>query len=206
MSSSTTPGSVLALSDVHDGRRCDQRTPAMGVISPIIRGPGTNFSTSECNTVNASHHPDKQSWRNRLGRGTTGRLSGAAITGSAALGAADRWSDVDLAFGVADAARLPEVLADWTDLMYRDHRVRHHLDVAAAGAVYRVFFLANTLPVDLAFFPAAAFGATRPTFRLLFGTAVERPPVPPPATERLIGFAWLYALHARSSIERGPLW
>jgi hypothetical protein len=30
--------------------------------------------------------------------------------------------------------------------------------------------------------------------------------VTPPTAERLIGYGWLYALHARSSIERGRPW
>ena len=49
------------------------------------------------------------------------RISGAAITGSAALGADDRWSDLDLAFGIADPARLRDVLTDWTNVMYREN-------------------------------------------------------------------------------------
>src|ERR1035441_2747454 len=43
------------------------------------------------------------------------RISGAAITGSAAAAREDRWSDIDLAFGVGEPADLPNVLADWTD-------------------------------------------------------------------------------------------
>jgi len=134
------------------------------------------------------------------------RLSGAAITGSAALSADDRWSDLDLAFGVADPARLRDVLTDWTNVMYRDHGALHHVDVSFGAAIYRVFLLGSTLQVDLAFFPAAEFGATHPTFRLLFGTAVERAHVPPPTAALLIGWGWLYALHARSCIQRGRLW
>jgi hypothetical protein len=45
------------------------------------------------------------------------RISGAAITGSRAAAREDRWSDVDLAFGVQDAAELPNVLSDWTARM-----------------------------------------------------------------------------------------
>jgi hypothetical protein len=134
------------------------------------------------------------------------RISGAAITGSAALGADDRWSDLDLAFGIADAARLGDALTDWTNVMYRDHGALHHVDVAFGAATYRVFILGSTLQVDLAFFPAAEFGATQPSFQLLFGTAVERPHMPPPTAARLIGLGWLYALHARSCIGRGRLW
>lgn len=134
------------------------------------------------------------------------RISGAALTGSAAFGAEDRWSDLDLAFGIGDAARLAEVLSDWTEAMYRDHGALHHLDVPFGAATYRVFLLASTLQVDLAFFPAAEFGATRPSFRLLFGSSVDRGQLTQPVAAQLIGRAWLYALHARSSVERGRLW
>lgn len=134
------------------------------------------------------------------------RISGAAMTGSAAVGAGDRWSDIDLALGVADAADRDRVIADWTDRMYRTFGAIHHLDVFRETIRYRVFLLASTLQVDLAFWPAAEFGAIAPTFRLLFGTANERPMVPAPTAAGLIGMGWLYALHARSSIERDRVW
>ncbi|MGW5722376.1 nucleotidyltransferase domain-containing protein [Amycolatopsis sp. NPDC003865] len=133
-----------------------------------------------------------------------GRVTGAALTGSAALDAEDAWSDIDLAFAV-DGDPEP-VLADFTERMYREHAAVHHLDVVFERTVFRVFLLADTLQVDLAFWPAADFGATTPKFRLLFGTAQDRPATPPPAARRLVDLAWLHALHARSSIERGRGW
>ena len=134
------------------------------------------------------------------------RLTGVALTGSAAADREDQWSDIDLGFGVADAALVPEALADWTSRMYERYQALHHLDVTAGAWIYRVFLLASTLQVDLAFVPATAFGARAPTFRLVHGRAVEQPHVPPPAAETLIGYAWLYGIHARSSIARGRLW
>jgi predicted nucleotidyltransferase len=131
------------------------------------------------------------------------RVSGVALTGSAAAGSEDAWSDVDLAFGVDDGAG---VLADMTTRLYDRHGALHHLDVMAGATVYRVFLLPTTLQVDLAFAPPAEFGARAPTFRLLSGEAADRPHVPPPAVDRLIGWGWLYALHARSSIARGRVW
>ena len=133
------------------------------------------------------------------------RITGAALTGSAAAGAEDRWSDIDLALGVAGGADRGRVVADWTERLYREGGAVHHLDVYLGDTLFRVFLLANTLQVDLAFWPAAEFGAIGPTFRLLFGTANERPVRPPPAAA-LIGMGWLYALHARSSIARGRAW
>ncbi len=136
------------------------------------------------------------------------RISGAAITGSGATAdREDRWSDIDLAFGVANAAETPAVLADWTSWMYDKHEALHHLDMRFGAWIYRVFLLSNTLQVDLAFAPADEFRALAPTFRLVLGTAREAQHVSaaPPAGD-FIGMSWLYALHARSCIARGQLW
>ncbi len=134
------------------------------------------------------------------------RITGAALTGSAAGGAEDQWSDIDLAFGIGDADKLPAALTDWTERMYREHGAIHHLDVNRGAWVYRVFLLNFGLQVDLAFASASEFGARAPTFRLLFGGAVERPHAVPPTPLDLIGLAWLYALHTRGCIGRGNLW
>jgi hypothetical protein len=134
------------------------------------------------------------------------RITGAALTGSASVGNEDRWSDIDLAFGFAAGTDIGAAIADWTAVMYSDHGAVGQVDVIRGAVTYRVFLLASTLQVDLAFAPAADFGAVAPTFRLLFGTAVQRTPHPPPAAAELIGLAWLYGLHARSSIARGRGW
>jgi hypothetical protein len=134
------------------------------------------------------------------------RISGAAITGSAAAEKEDEWSDIDLAFGVSDAAKLPDVLTDWTARMYDQHLALHHMDVRAGAWIYRVFILPSTLQVDLAFVPATEFRPLAPTFRLISGKANEPRHAPQPQAADLIGFGWLYALHARSSIARGNFW
>jgi hypothetical protein len=134
------------------------------------------------------------------------RITGAALTGSLALGAEDRWSDIDLALGVASEADLTQVVADWTGRMYRDWRAVHHVDVYRGHTLFRVFLLAETLQVDIAFWPAAEFGAIGPTFRLLFGATGQPSLPPPPSAVEFIGMAWLYSLHVRSSIARGRLW
>ena len=89
------------------------------------------------------------------------RITGAAITGSAAVDHQDAWSDIDLFFGVADGDDIPSVMSDVTDVMYREHGALHHFDVVAGPATYRVFLMASTLQVDLAFTPASSFGAVR---------------------------------------------
>ena len=134
------------------------------------------------------------------------RIEGAAMTGSAAAGAEDRWSDIDLAFGLAEGVDQAAVMADWTAAMYDAHGAVAHLDVPRGGTIYRVYLLASTLQVDIAFASAAEFGAIAPTFRLLFGTAREQAAAAPPEAAGLVGMGWLYALHARSSIERGRVW
>jgi hypothetical protein len=134
------------------------------------------------------------------------RISGAALTGSAAADAEDRWSDIDLAFGIADPAQLSEVLSDFTSLMYGAYHAIHHTDVHAGPWLYRVFFLADTLQVDLAFVPATEFRALSPAFRLISGAANDPRPAPPADPASLIGLAWLYALHARSALARQKLW
>jgi hypothetical protein len=135
-----------------------------------------------------------------------GRITGAAITGSAAAAHEDVWSDIDLAFGVGDAAKLQSVLSDWTAHMYGQHGAIHHFDVNAGAWTYRVFLLGSTLQVDLAFVSAAEFRPLAPTFQLVFGQAGEERPFPSPQITDLIGLGWLYALHARSCIARRRLW
>lgn len=134
------------------------------------------------------------------------RISGAAITGSGAAAGEDQWSDIDLAFGVGDAAALPSVIADWTARMYEQHDALDHLDVVAGAWIYRVFLLPGTLQVDLAFVSADEFRALAPSFLLMFGEAKEAQHVAPAAAKDLIGFCWLYAVHARTCIARGKFW
>ena len=134
------------------------------------------------------------------------RISGAAVTGSAAVDREDQWSDIDLAFGVIDVAKLSDVLSDWTKLMYEKHSAVHHVDVKSGTWVYRVFLLASTLQVDLAFAPATDFRPLAASFRLVFGNANTPQNTPPPLASDIIGLGWLYALHARSCIARRRLW
>jgi hypothetical protein len=137
---------------------------------------------------------------------TDRRITGAAITGSASIGREDRWSDIDLAFGVGEASEIEPAVADWTARMYEHHGAVHQVDVRRDPWLYRVFLLRNSLQVDLAFAPQADFGARAPTFRLLFGAAAQIPHIQPQPAEELIAYAWLYSLHVRSAIARGKVW
>jgi hypothetical protein len=133
------------------------------------------------------------------------RIAGAAHLGSAALGAQDRWSDIDLALSLAADADLNQVLADWTTRLCRDHAAVANYDVRRGDILYRVFLLDNTLQVDLSFWPHARLRAIGPKFSLIFGAAGEPISAPVPDSKDLIGMAWLYALHVRSSIARSRL-
>ncbi len=133
------------------------------------------------------------------------RVGGAAHLGSAAVGLTDRWSDIDLALGLNPGVDFDQVLLDWTTRLYRDHAAVAHHDVRRGDILYRVFLLDNSLQVDLSFWPFTQFRAIGPTFRLIFGAAGEPIPAPVPHADDLIGMAWLYALHVRSSLVRSRL-
>jgi predicted nucleotidyltransferase len=133
-------------------------------------------------------------------------VAAAALVGSGATGREDEWSDIDLVLRIAADGEPADVAARWTDTMYTTHGAVHHLDVVADGVLYRVFLLTGSLQVDVSFWPYERFGETGPGFRLLFGDTNPPAHLPPPSPERLIGMAWLYALHARSAIARGRNW
>jgi hypothetical protein len=128
----------------------------------------------------------------------------AALVGSTVAGG-DRWSDLDLTFGVARGVPIESALARWTQDMVADFDAVVLFDLPVASTIYRVFLLPGALQVDLSFAPAAEFGARSPRFRLLFGRAVERPASPPPSPERLFGLGVHYLTHAHVCIERGRL-
>jgi hypothetical protein len=131
-------------------------------------------------------------------------VAAAAIGGSAEEG--DRWSDIDLTFGVADGIAVEEVLGDWTQDLATEFDTAVLFDLRVASTIYRVFLFPGSLQVDLSFAPSKEFGARGPRFRLLFGEAAELPwPEPQPAAQRF-GLAVHHALRAHLCIERGRLW
>ncbi len=134
------------------------------------------------------------------------RITGAAVTGSAADGRQDRWSDIDLFFGVAEHVELDTILSDWSDYLYGELAALHHFDLKVPAAVYRAFLLPSCLEVDLGFTPTGRFGPRGPHFRVVFGEAVQRPQASGPDPGHVIGLAWHHVLHARSCIERQKPW
>ncbi len=132
-----------------------------------------------------------------------GNLCGAAHTGSAATAELDRWSDIDLALCLKASASCDEVVAEWTTRLYQQHHAIAHVDVMRGATLFRVFLLQSTLQVDVAFWSESDFGPTGPNFRLIFGSAKPLRPAGQSNPQDLIGMAWLYALHVRSSLARG---
>lgn len=134
------------------------------------------------------------------------RVVSAAITGSAARGAEDEWSDIDLAFAVADGVPVDVVLGDWAAWITSDLGAVHHWDLVGGGWTYRVFLLPDALEVDLGIAAASDFGSRGPGFRLVFGEGVERESASPPEARFVIGLGWHHVLHARSAIARDKPW
>jgi hypothetical protein len=134
------------------------------------------------------------------------RVVAAAVVGSLAHSPGDRWSDLDLTFGVAERVSPLEVLDDWKGRLAGQFDAVHLFDLPSGPSLYRVFWLPGNLQVDLSCTPAAQFGATSPRFRLLYGQTGERSPNPPPSADELFGYAVHHALRARFSIERARHW
>src|SRR5215472_15298688 len=137
---------------------------------------------------------------------TDARVVAGAVVGSLATSEGDRWSDLDLTFGVADGAALLEVLDDFTIGLGREFNATHLFDLPSGAAIYRVFLLPGCLQFDLSFAPASQWGALGPEFRLLFGQAGQLAQGQPPPARQLLGYAVHHALRARFCIERGRYW
>ena len=137
---------------------------------------------------------------------TDARVVAGAVVGSLATSEGDRWSDLDLTFGVADGAALPEVLDDFTVDLGREFNATHLFDLSSGAAIYRVFLLPGCLQLDLSFAPASQWGALGPEFRLLFGQAAQVAQGQPPPARELLGYAVHHALRARFCMERGRYW
>jgi hypothetical protein len=145
-------------------------------------------------------------------------VAGAAV-GSLAVDGGDRFSDLDLTFGIADDVPATEVLDDWTRTLIGERDAVHLADLERRPTTYRVFLLPDALQFDLSMTPAAQFRPAGPRFRLLFGkTAAGGSEVPagpvagnlfiptPSVAHDLFGWGVIYALHARACIERGRVW
>ncbi len=134
------------------------------------------------------------------------RLVAGALIGSTAGGGGDRWSDLDLTFGLADDTIIEDVLADWTTRLVNEFDAVHIFDLPHLSTIYRVFLLPNNLQVDLSFTPGNKFLGKGLKYDLLFGKALERDPAKPASAEQTFGLAVVYLLHAHACIARGRMW
>jgi hypothetical protein len=147
------------------------------------------------------------------------RVVAGAVVGSLAIDRADRFSDLDLTFGIADHVQVVDVLDDWTRSLIDELDAVQLADLERGPTTYRVFLLPGALQFDLSMAPAAQFRAAGPRFRLLFGETAAREsevrslPVTgdlflstPQVTRDIFGWGVIYALHARACIERGRVW
>jgi len=134
-------------------------------------------------------------------------VAGAAV-GSLAVDGGDRFSDLDLTFGIADHVPVADVLNGWTRTLIDELDAVHLADLERGPTIYRVFLLPDALQFDLSMTPAAQFRPAGPRFRLLFGetAAGESEVSAPPVAGDLFGWGVIYALHARACIERGRVW
>jgi hypothetical protein len=133
------------------------------------------------------------------------RLIAGALIGSTVAGG-DRWSDLDLTFGLAEHVALDDVLADWKTRLASEFEAVHLFDLPFLSTVYRVFLLPNNLQVDLSFTPGKEFLARGLKYSPLFGEPRERDQVKPTSPDHLFGLAVVYLLHARACVARGRLW
>jgi hypothetical protein len=144
-------------------------------------------------------------------------VAGAAV-GSLAVGSGDRFSDLDLTFGIADGVPVAHVLDEWTRTLTEELDAVQLADLEAGPTIYRVFLLQDALQFDLSVTSATEFRPAGPRFQLLFGeAAADEPEVRPRSPRRLFiptpavagdifGWGVIYALHARACIERGRVW
>jgi hypothetical protein len=139
---------------------------------------------------------------------TDPRVRSAAAVGAEGRGELDRWSDIDLTFGVADEESITEVLTDWTRQLSEELDAAELFDLSVGSTVYRVFLFPGNLQVDLSFTPQSEFGPRGPHFALLFGEVGARSPGESrrPTAREEFGRGVHHAVRARICIERGRLW
>jgi hypothetical protein len=146
------------------------------------------------------------------------RVAAGAVVGSLAVdGGGDRFSDLDLTFGVADHVPVAEVLDDWTATFAAELGAVTLTDLERDPVVYRIFLLPGGLQLDLSMTPAGQFRPYGPRLRLVFGEVAADEPVAPaqpgslfiptPTVARdIFGWGVIYALHTRACIERQRVW
>src|SRR5437763_14028157 len=111
-------------------------------------------------------------------------VAGAAV-GSLALGSGDRFSDLDLTFGIADRVPVADVLDAWTRTLTEELDAVQLVDLEAGPTTSRGFLLPDALQFDLSMNPATESRPAGPRFQLLFGeTAADAPEISAPVAGR----------------------
>jgi predicted nucleotidyltransferase len=105
------------------------------------------------------------------------RVSGGALVGSFAKDSIDKWSDIDITFGIKSGFEHLTVLDEWTKKLKSEFKIIDDFDVRSASAIYRVILFSNGLELDLSVAPEVEYGPLSHNFKLLFGEAV--PTCPP---------------------------
>ena len=131
------------------------------------------------------------------------RIVAGAVVGSLATGEGDRWSDLDLTFGVNLENQALDVLDRLTSPLVSEFSAVPLFDLPFRESLFRVLLLQGCLQVDLSVAPASKFGPNGPRFKALFGNYTENPAIPAPPAEQLLGYAAHHAARARFCIERG---
>jgi hypothetical protein len=134
------------------------------------------------------------------------RIVAAAEIGALAKGTADRWSDLDLTFGVEPSASIDFVLADWTAAMAREFDASHLFDLPVPPTIYRVFLLPNNLQIDVSFTQGTELIGRGLQHTVLFGDVRERDRAAPRTIEDIFGWGVHHAVRARFCIERERWW
>ena len=147
------------------------------------------------------------------------RVVAGALVGSLAGNGGDRFSDLDLTFGVADRVRVTDVLDAWTRTLIDELHAVKLGELERGPTTYRVFLLPDALQLDLSMTPAAQFRPAGPRFQLVFGETAAgesealTPPdagnlflSTPPVAVDIFGWGVIYALHAHACIERRRVW
>ena len=133
------------------------------------------------------------------------RIAAAAVVGSLATGRADRWSDLDFAFGDTEEVSVSDVIGDWSRALASEFHATVLLDLRSGGAQYRVFLLPGCLQVDLSFASGGHVLQGSPRMRLLFGGTWPMQSAPQ-SPEDLFGWGVLYVRHAYVCLQRQRWW
>ncbi|MBK9247889.1 MAG: nucleotidyltransferase domain-containing protein [Ignavibacteria bacterium] len=134
------------------------------------------------------------------------RIVSAAVIGSYSRGEVDRWSDIDLTFGIDETVPTNTVMDSMTEYMIQEFQAVVLFDISRGTTMYRVFILPGCLQVDLSFSSVSHFGAVGSHFTLLYGSSLEKPQPMPQKTRELFGYMIHHLLRAKFCAERDRLW